>query len=31
MMNKVAAGLVAEGGGLSPSSLGEPGRDGGML
>jgi len=31
MMNKVGDGRVAEGGGDSPSALGEPGRDGGML
>jgi hypothetical protein len=30
-MNKVGEGRVAEGGGLSPSAVGEPGRDGGML
>jgi hypothetical protein len=31
MMNKVGDGLVAEGGGLSPFEVGEPGLDGGIL
>jgi hypothetical protein len=31
MMNRVGDGRVAEGGGESPSALGDPGRDGGIL